>query len=227
MGTAIVIAATPLAATTRPNGWRSPNRASSPNPSASSARAIAATNDPRQARYSPSRTVIPAHSVNAVLARIRVTELGRSRSVGWRISSPPAAIVFNSQKPTIVRIATGTDDPPTALDATCGAASRNASGGSQTHVRNSAIAVVPTSATPRNTIVRSVGEAPSRGGEISTDTSPNAATSSESCRIAMTAATIEVRSAAATPASDGIRPKRRVAANRDSETIARPTARRT
>jgi hypothetical protein len=43
--------------------------------------------------------------------------------------------VLSSQNPMTVRRAIDSDVSPPVADATCGAASRNASGGNQTHVR--------------------------------------------------------------------------------------------
>ena len=93
-----------------------------------------------------------------------------------RTSSPAAATMLTSQKPASATSAwAGTGSPASQL-ASCGAARMNASGGSQGHERNSAMAVVPTSVTATNRSVSNVGEAPTTGGAIRAAMSPKAAT---------------------------------------------------
>jgi hypothetical protein len=71
-----------------------------------------ARNVPRHVSSGPLRMAKPAHIVNAASARSSVTVVVRRRSVAWRVSSPPAAITFTSQKPATVTSPSATGGPP-------------------------------------------------------------------------------------------------------------------
>src|SRR4029078_4975094 len=92
------------------------------------------------------------------------------------------------QKPARTTSASPGAGPANSHAASCGAASTNATAGSQAHDRNSAIAVVPVRIAATNANVSVVAGAPTSGGATRAAMSPKAATSRESKRMAVAAA---------------------------------------